>query len=614
MSFEKINFLFVIWCVPLLLVFFIYGDRLRKRIVSGFSAPRGLQALIPAKSVYRRWIKATLILTAVLLVAVALAGPQYGYKWEEVEQKGVDLIIALDCSRSMLAEDIQPNRMERAKREIYDLLNLLKGDRAGLVAFAGTAFLQCPLTLDYTAFYLFLDALTPDYLPVGGSDLEAAVSTAISAFDPKSRAEKAIIIITDGEHTGRGDPLQAVKKASEAGIKIFSIGVGNSEGVPMRGKKGGFIKDSSGRIILSKLDHSMLEKMAEKGRGIYVRSVAGDMDLDAIYTKEIRGKMSAVTLEGGRRKVHLNRYQWPLLAAVLLLLLERCLSVLRPNGSMFMFLLAVSLVAAGPVRAGEVKDGIKSFEQGDYPAAIEHFTTGQLEDPERPEILYNLGSAYYKEGDYDTAETHLREALGKADPSLKAKIHYNLGNIDFRQGRMQPAIENYQKALELAPDDQQAKENIDFVKKVMEQQPPQPQNQEDQNQDPNKEHNKDQNSSGQKEGEQGQSKKSDDKSEDSKTDESSRQNSADSKEQPQDGQGASQGEENSDQQEQSASSADKEPEAESPDEGRAANTSAQKTPGDEDKQRAQRLLNRLKDKPGKATMPAHGETPVEKDY
>ena len=156
MSFAKINFLFVIWMLPFLLVLFIYGSRRRQRILSDFCRLKERSVLVPENRSFRRWIKVTLILIAVLLITVSLAGPQYGYSWEEIEQKGVDLIIALDCSRSMLAQDIQPNRLERAKREIYDLLALLKGDRVGLVAFAGTAFLQCPLTLDVNAFFLFL--------------------------------------------------------------------------------------------------------------------------------------------------------------------------------------------------------------------------------------------------------------------------------------------------------------------------------------------------------------------------------------------------------------------------------------------------------------------------
>ncbi|MEJ2653853.1 MAG: VWA domain-containing protein, partial [Acidihalobacter sp.] len=174
--------------------------------------------------------------------------------WQKIERRGVDIVIALDCSRSMLATDIQPDRLSRAKREIYDLLAMLEGDRVGLVAFSGTAFLQCPLTIDYQAFNLFLEVLTPDYLPVGGTDLAAALRTAQGAFDPKAASEKAVILITDGENTGPDDPLQAARDAQKAGIKLFCIGVGSNDGVPVPAAEGGFKKDAAGRIVMSHLD------------------------------------------------------------------------------------------------------------------------------------------------------------------------------------------------------------------------------------------------------------------------------------------------------------------------------------------------------------------------
>ena len=229
----------------------------------------------------------------VLFTAVALAGPKYGYRWQEIRQQGVDIIIALDCSRSMTAADIQPTRLERAKREVFDLLAMLQGDRVGLVAFAGTAFLQCPLTLDYDAFNLFLNALSPDYLPVGGTDITGALATALDSFDPKSASDKAVILITDGENTGDGEPLKAAETLKEKKIKLFCIGVGGSDGVPIPEPAGGFKKDRSGQIVLSRLDENTLKKMAVVTGGTYVRSVAGDMDLDAIYTDEIRRTMEA---------------------------------------------------------------------------------------------------------------------------------------------------------------------------------------------------------------------------------------------------------------------------------------------------------------------------------
>ncbi len=612
MSFAEINYLFIIWAVPFILLFFLYGSRRRKRILNLFAGIRGQAAIVPQNLSLRRWIKAALILGAVLFIALALAGPQYGYVWEEIEQEGVDLVIVLDCSRSMLADDIQPNRLERAKREIYDLLALLKGDRAGLVAFAGTAFLQCPLTLDHSAFHLFLNALTPDYLPVGGTNLAEAVDKAVSAFDPKSSAEKAIILITDGEHTGRGNPAAAARKAADAGIKLFCIGVGGAEGVPLRRENGGFVKDASGRIVLSKLDEETLKTMADIGKGIYVRSVAGDMDLETIYVQEIRGKMEAVAQAGGRRQIHQNRYQWPLFLAVLLLLAERCISVVRRAPSPIVVVLAVLLAVPAAGRANELQEGMNAYEKGAYDQAIDHFAAAQLKNPSQPELLYNLGNAYYKKGDYDAAEGQLRDALNLADPALKAKIYYNLGNIDFRKGRMKEAIENYQKALELQPDDREAKENIEFVEKVMAQKPPSSRNQSGQDEKKDEE-NTQQGSKGDSDSDVQSSEKGQD--EDQKDQSSSQGESNDNENSAEDAPRPSSGEIESEEQQNSAASAgSQEPEGQKPQEQPAAAEEKEAPAGDADAKQLQRMLDRLKDQPGKATMPAYGDTPVEKDW
>ncbi len=261
-------------------------------------------------------------LCTLFFLVLALSGPQYGYKWQEIERKGIDIIVALDCSRSMLATDISPTRLDRAKREVYDLLTMLQGDRIGLVAFSGTAFLQCPLTLDYNAFHLFLKTLTPDFLPVGGTDIFGAVSVSIAGFEEKANSEKAVILITDGENTGDDDPMKAAEEAEKAGVKLFCIGVGSGDGVPVPDKEGGFKKDKSGNIVLSKMDEDTLKKMAIRTGGTYVRSVSGDMDLDAIYKDEIRGKMEASTLQSGRKQIWEDRYQWFLGFAIIALMIE----------------------------------------------------------------------------------------------------------------------------------------------------------------------------------------------------------------------------------------------------------------------------------------------------
>ena len=333
MKFASINMLFLIWAVPVLLLFFLYGQRRRVKILKKYASTASLKIIAPNVSNQRRWFKTVFLIVSVIFIAIALSGPQYGFHWQEIEQKGIDIFIALDCSKSMLADDIKPNRLERAKREVYDLLSMLRGDRAGLVAFAGAAFVQCPLTLDYQAFNIFMNALNTEYLPVGGTDIAGAINAAIEGFPESEKTEKAIIIITDGENTG-GDAFEAAKQAAKVGVKVFCIGVGKSEGIPVPEKDGGFKKDKNGKIILTKLDENTLIKIADITGGAYVRSVAGDMDLENIYLKSIRGELEQSTLKSGKKKIWEDRYQWPLGFAIFMLVIMLLIpSTIKKNGN-----------------------------------------------------------------------------------------------------------------------------------------------------------------------------------------------------------------------------------------------------------------------------------------
>ena len=420
MKFARIEMLFLIWALPFFLLAYLYGWRKRRRILNRFAGHRTLSVLVPGGMQVRRRFKAALVLAAGLFLVVAIAGPQYGFQWQTIERRGVDIVIALDCSRSMLAADIQPSRLDRAKREIYDLLTMIEGDRVGLVAFSGTAFLQCPLTIDYPAFYLFLDVLTPDYLPVGGSDLAAALEVSGETFDPKSTAEKAVILITDGENTGDRDPMAAARRVADAGIKVFCIGVGSGDGVPLPDAKGGFKKDAAGQILLSRLDESLLSRMALATGGSYVRSVAGDMDLDTIYNQQIRSRMEGATVESGRKQVWADRFQWALAPAIVLLLAAWWVPLEKKVLNILLLSVAV-LGAPLEVNAGALQKGYEAYEKGAYEQALTQFIDGQLKDPENPSILYNIGNSYYKTGNFAAAQEHYAQALAKAPPQTQGE-------------------------------------------------------------------------------------------------------------------------------------------------------------------------------------------------
>lgn len=598
MNFFSIKMLWLIWAVPALFLICLWGFRERKAILSGYATKKGLSAISPRISAFRRWLKTGVLLFTLLLMAISLAGPQYGYSWKEIERRGVDLMLVIDCSRSMLAEDIRPNRLERAKREVLDLLGMLRGDRMGLVAFAGTAFIQCPLTLDYEGFHLFLDALSPDFLPVGGTDLAGALSTAVSAFNREDATDKAIILITDGESTGE-DPVAAARKAADARIKLFCIGVGAGEGVPIPTKDGGFVKDRNGNIVLSKLDETTLKQMAAVASGAYVRSVAGDMDLDAIYQRYIRGTMEAADLGEQKTRVFENRYQWVLSLSVFLLFME----FLIPVKKMVPVWVLVMLLSAcpRPAAASELKEalgqGQAAYTTEDYEAAVQHFIAAQLEAPDKAEIAYNLGNSRYKAGDYDGAIQAFRQVLETGDVSLKEMARYNMGNAYFRKGDLDKAIENYEAALSLDKSDVQARENLDFVKELKANPPPETprdqQNSEDKN-DPKNEGEQKQ------PGEQGRN-------------EPKKQQESDQNRQPESGKESNREEPENRQSpppEQGSPSGPRQSE----DSGQAADKQGEFGSDEEALRQAEKMLNRLQDQPGRAMIPNYRERQVEKDW
>ncbi|MBU8849479.1 MAG: VWA domain-containing protein, partial [Desulfobacterales bacterium] len=468
MKFANPYLLNLLWALIPVFGIMVYGIRKRKKILSRFAEDSMFSLIIPGFDPKRRWIKAVLITIGFGFAVAAMAGPQLGYKWEKTTQKGVDIMIALDCSKSMLAQDIKPNRLERAKREIIDLLHMMKSDRAGLVAFSGRAILQCPLTLDHEAFNIFLKVLEPGFLPVGGTNLNAAIKTCYDGFEKESDTQKAIIIITDGESTS-GNVEEAAKEMAKQGIKIFCIGVGDLQGAPIPDEKGGFKKDVSGNIILSKVDEEGLEKLATMTGGTYVRSVAGDMDLDLIYKDKILGTMERKTLTSGKKKVWENRYQWFLFPCLILLLIEFILSSKKKLKSLFIFVFGISFFVFqnGPVYAktvsSSVKQGIQAFDEQNYEQAKKHFIDAQLENPENAKLYYNIGAAAYMNKEYEQAKKNFMQAAKTDDAGLRHDAQYNLANTDYRMGKFDDAIKGYENILKEFPGDKEAKENLEFV-------------------------------------------------------------------------------------------------------------------------------------------------------
>lgn len=323
MTFANAWILHFLWLLPVMGVMLIFLARQKEKAMLRFADQELLVRLTGKFQRGRSYLKGLFLLFAVAMIFIAAAGPRWGSHFQEVRQKGVDIMVVVDVSPSMMVEDVKPNRLERARREITDFLRVVQGDRVGLVAFSGSAFVQCPLTLDYRAIEMFLNALQVGLIPVPGTDLGGAVEKSLASFDSSSNTDKVMILITDGEDN-EGKGVDAARKAAEKGVKIFVFGIGDTSGgpIPSSEGQGGFKKDRDGRLILSKMDENGLRTIASLTGGTYVRSVAGDLDLDILYFDGIKQRTDPKTLKSGKIKVSEERFMFFILAAFLFLIIE----------------------------------------------------------------------------------------------------------------------------------------------------------------------------------------------------------------------------------------------------------------------------------------------------
>jgi Ca-activated chloride channel family protein len=324
------EYLIALWLIPILIFLFILFNRNRKKLLEKFADRELQKSIISSFSGIKSKIKFGIILSALALLILAFSNPQVGTKMTEVKQTGIDVYILLDVSRSMQAEDIKPNRLEKAKYQISNLIQKLRGDRIGLIIFAGEAYIQFPLTTDYSAANLFLSAVDYNSVPQQGTAIASAINLAVQSFD-SAATDKAIILMTDGEDH-EGDINQAVEAATDRGIKIYTIGFGSPEGVPIpiydnKGNQIGFKQDNQGQTVLTKLDENILNEIASKGNGKYYRGNNYEDYLDKIYSDLSKLKQA----EFGVKKVtdYEDRFYYFLAPAILLLILEIFISNIK---------------------------------------------------------------------------------------------------------------------------------------------------------------------------------------------------------------------------------------------------------------------------------------------
>ncbi len=507
MRFEHPLILWLLLVVPPALCLFLWwAGKRRGALLEKFIQARLLPGLLSGVSPLRRRLRAGLLVVAVGLSIVALARPQWGFTWEEVQQRGLDIVVAIDTSKSMLAEDIQPNRLQRAKLAALDLLAAAPTDRLGLVAFAGVAFLQCPLTIDDAAFRQSLEALNVNLLPQGGTAIAAAINEALGAFKENNNY-KVLVLFTDGEDHDSG-AVEAARNAASQGLRIFTVGIGSPEGEVLRIRDNSgrteYLKDDQGAVVQSRLNEPLLRDIAAAAQGFYL-PLAGVKTIETLYAKGLAPLPRSEGKEKLVKRFH-ERYHWPLGLALVLLIIE----ILTPersretkgvgrktHASGVVVMLAILLGFSPRALHASPSSALREYRDGNYEAALREYEALQKKGAD-PRLNYNAGVAAYRDGQLEEAARQFGQALSAQDLELQEKAYFNRGNTHYYMGEAarepkqrteawQQALKDFESSMKLNPQAPDAKFNHEFVKRRLEelkqQQQQQQENQPDKNED-----------------------------------------------------------------------------------------------------------------------------------
>jgi len=515
MSFGAPQWFWALAVLPLLIGLYIRGERRSVWQLREFVSPRLLPQLAGNVDRVRRAIRFGFVLLSLTLAITALAKPRWGYIYEDVKRRGLDLLFAIDTSRSMLSNDVAPNRLERVKLAAQDLITELQGDRAGLIAFAGRAFLQAPLTIDYDAAVESINDLDTKTIPEGGTNISEAIALAVQTFGKSAMGNRALIIFTDGEELS-GDAVKEAKKAEEAGVKIFTIGVGTIQGslIPLE-QEGGFVKDAKGEVHKSKLDEDRLREIAQATGGMYLHLESGPQTMRQLYEEGL-SKLKAAEIDARLSSRPIERYEWPLGGAIAVLIASLFLNDRKKAGLQAirrapvkreaLVTVAILLVAAAQAYA---VSGIDLYNKGKYEEALAQFQKDlehNINPADVPKMHFDAGVAAYKLREYDKALEAFSQSLVDRSPALQEKSRYNLGRTleewaDMRRTNeealkdLENAAQHYEEALKLDPNDKAAAERLEIVRKKIEQlkkHPKQPPPQQQKNQQNKKDQKKDQ--------------------------------------------------------------------------------------------------------------------------
>ena len=491
-------YLYLLAVIPVLAVIRFLTYRNQKKRLRKFGDPKLLRELMPDVSRFRPAVKFWILQGALALLIVMLARPQFGTKINNEQRVGIETIIAMDISNSMMAEDITPSRLDRSKMMVENLVDHFTNDKIGLIVFAGDAFVQLPITSDYVSAKMFLSSIDPSMMATQGTDIARAIDMATHSFTQEEGIGKAIIVITDGEDH-EGGALEAAKAAKDAGMRVYVLGVGSTKGapIPIPGSND-FMKDNTGNTVMSALNEDMCRQVAQAGGGAYIHvennSAAQDQldkELDKLAKKETTSTVYSEFDE---------QFQAVAILALLLLILEICIfdrrNPLLKRLSLFgskkkaaatMLLLMVAATASAQTADRQyIREGNKQFRLGQYDKAEVSYRKAVEKNPKNPQAAYNLGNALMAQKKDSAAVQQFEQSTRiETNPLRKAAAYHNMGVICQTHKMYGEAIEAYKNALRNNPNDDETRYNLvlckHMKKKQDEKQKQNQQNKDDQN-------------------------------------------------------------------------------------------------------------------------------------
>jgi Ca-activated chloride channel homolog len=471
MTFGEPACLWFLLALPLAAGLIIYEQRRRQKRLEQLVAGRLLQQLADSAAGSRVLIRRILFLGALTAFVFAMARPQIGSVDQSFEQRGRDLVLAIDTSKSMLSTDETPNRLERAKLAAQDILSAMKGDRFGLIAFAGAAQVEAPMTVDYKTVVDAIIQLDTDSVDRGGTDITSAIRAAELALGKSEGTHRAMVLMTDGEDLEE-DAVTAARHAATLGVRIFTVGIGTKEGseIPLDANRDDFLRDRDGKVVRSRLDENRLRAIAEQTGGFYVH--LDNESISRLVNTGLRN-LQETNFDERSTRIPIERYRWPLVGGLLLLLASAALGApkldpRKQRPSVGPAVLAAVLVLAWSVKA---ESGLDRYNQGDFDGALTQFRDEQKRDPGSPSANFNLGDAAYRLRRYDEAFEAYSKVLESSDPAIQEEAYYNAGNTLFMAGDQAQDLEQqlsnyydarylYHQALDRNPGDDQAKKNL----------------------------------------------------------------------------------------------------------------------------------------------------------